>query len=957
MNSFLRETAKTLLTEYGDLKAVKVVLPNRRAGLFFSKFMGQLIKKPIWMPEIVTIEDLFYGLAEKRPADKLTLIFELYKVYREVSGTEEGFDRFYFWGEMILRDFNDLDQFLVNAEKLFLNLKEQKVLESDWSFLSPDQVALIQEFWASFQSRDREHQEKFLKFWDLLLPLYRSYKSSLEVAGMAYGGMIYREVATRLDQFTYMDKQHVFVGFNAFTGAEELLVKHFVKHFRAGVYWDLDAYYILDDIQEAGLFFRDYRKDAVLGPTFPESLPEGIRKKNPKIRTYALPLKINQANLVGSLLEEVPEGENWEETVVILPDEQLLFPLLNVLPDRVKEVNVTMGYPVKNTPVYTFLEAILEMQRYTKVEDGQLYFYHKPVKELLSMVYLQSRNPDFATKVINDLNLTNTIYLPQSELVNGGDLFARVFMLFTPENMVEGIMEIIRNLASNIDEESMERTYLLQCYKQMNRVEGVLLQEIKEEVTLEFFIRIFRQLFREIKLPFQGEPLEGLQIMGVLESRNLDFRRVIICNMNEGSFPPNSSINALVPFNLRKAFGMPVQEQNDAIYAYTFYRLLHQAEEVHMLYATAAQQGQVGEKSRYIHQIQHEMQDFSVAGNELPVHVPVGLSEVRPITITKDENILETLQRYTDQAGAGVVPVSFSPSAINTWLDCRLKFYFNYIASIEVPEEVQEDVDPALFGNLVHLSLELLYQGYIKRKGRSVLAAEDIRELEKYVFPSVELAIRRQYHLEENKEMKLTGKLAIARDVLQKYLLGVLKKDGETAPFEIISLEAGRKYKARLSINTDRGNRQVAFGGVIDRVDRVNETIRLIDYKSGADRKDFNGIESLFDRKSKSRNKAAMQTLFYGFLFKANFPNNKVPLKPAIFALREIFQEDFNPYLQVKEGTGKRVEVENYMDYEEDFLRGLSNTIQEIFDPDQPFDQTEDLTKCKYCPFAPICSR
>lgn len=958
MNGFLKQTARTLLQRKGGLKGVKVILPNRRAGLFFKKYLGQLIAKPIWMPQVVTIEDLFYEIAQKRPADKLRLIYEMYQVYSSLSQVEESFDRFYFWGEMILKDFNDLDQFLVNPEKLFTNLKEQKVLESDWSFLNPEQVALIKAFWASFEERDQYHQEKFLKFWDLLFPLYLQFNARLESRGLAYGGGIYREVTQGLSDMDAPGAHHVFVGFNAFTTTEEKLIKHLISQHGAEIFWDIDSYYLSDPAQEAGLFFRDYQKDPVFGPTFPESIPRQIEEKRARIKTYTVPLKINQANVVAGLLEQVvADKENWEETVVILPEEQLLFPILNLLPDKVNRVNVTMGYPVKQTPVYTFLEAVLELQRYTKSENGEVMFYHKPVRELLHTVYLREINPDFVAQLIEELTRTNTIYLPAEKLVRGGALFSLVFQKLTSSNLLEVVLELIRKLAAGLDEQSMEQSYLLQCFKQMNRLKDIFEQDIREEVSVEFFIRIFRQVFGEIKLPFQGEPLEGLQLMGVLESRNLDFKRVIVCNMNEGSFPPSNSMNSMVPFNLRRAFGMPVQEQNDAIYAYTFYRLLHQAEEVHLLYTTAGSNGQVGEKSRYIHQLQIEMAHEGLVKEDEVIHVPVNLTSAGPITIPKDARIMDFLSRYTDRISEGQQPITFSPSAINIWLDCRLKFYLTYIAGLEVPEEVQEEVDPAIFGNLVHLSLENLYGGYLQTKHNRRVEATDIDRLKDYIYPAVEKAIFTQYFLENKKGYKLTGQLTIARDVLQKYLLGVLEKDAAVVPFEIISLEAARKYKAQLPVKTSHGISMVSLGGIIDRVDNIGDSIRLIDYKSGADKKEFKSVESLFDRNDKSRNKAAMQTFFYGLLYEANFPANRLPLKPALFNLREIFKEDFNPYLQEVIGRGERKEVNDYGAYREEYVERLKLSLEEIFDPNQVFDQTEDHQKCQFCPFSSICCR
>lgn len=957
MNSFLKETAASLLKNKGDLKGVKVILPNRRAGLFFTRHLSQLVDKPLWMPEITTIESLFYQWAGKKPADKLTLIYELYLHFRSLTQREESFDRFYFWGEMILKDFNDLDQFLVDPKRLFTNLKEQKTLDSDWSFLSPEQVKLIQEFWASFEGRDRYHQEKFLRFWDILYPLYTRFNAAIESLGLAYGGKIYREVALGLEELSEPTEHLVFVGFNAFTAAEEKLIRHSVKRFGAEIFWDIDAYYLERPEQEAGLFFRQYLKDPVFGPTFPNPIPRQIAQQKASIKTYTVPLKINQANLVAGLLDQLPEAEHWEETVVILPEEQLLFPLLNVLPENINRVNVTMGYPVKQTPVYTFLEAALELQRYTKIEDGLLVFYHKPVKELLSNVYLRELAPDFTQYLMDELVRTNSIYYPAEALQKGGGIFARVFQQLRSDTILEVVMELIRELAAPMDESSMERTYLFQCYKQMNRLRELFEKEIREEVTVEFFIKLFRQVFAETRLPFQGEPLEGLQVMGVLETRNLDFKRVIICSMNEGSFPPSKAMDSLIPFNLRRAFQMPVQEQNDAIYAYTFYRLLHRAEEVHLIYSTAAAQGQVGEKSRYIQQLQIEMEGLGVQKSDTSVHVPVRLTQIGPICIEKDPQLLKILDRYTDRSGKDQVGTAFSPSALNMYLDCRLKFYLTYIAGLNVPEEVQEAVDPAIFGNLVHQSLENLYAGFISRKGRNRVEASDIDSLKKYISPAVEKAIRSQYFLEDGAAIKLTGQLTIVRDVLQKYLSGVLEQDKRTAPFAIISLEGNKKYQAKLSVDTPTGRMSVNLGGIIDRVDRVGATIRLIDYKSGADKKEFSSIGSLFDREDTSRNKAVMQTFFYGLLYESRHPENQLPLQPALYNLREIFKEDFSPYLLEKVRNGQSHEVIDYGDYREDFIRGLTGLLEEIFDPGQPFDQTEDRAKCAYCPFAKICSR
>ena len=954
MHSFLRNTAKEILESGVDLQKLTVVLPNRRAGLFFTQHLGSLITNPTWMPEVKTIEEIFYGLAGNRPADDLTLIFELYSVYQELNPEAETFDRFYYWGEMILKDFNDVDQFMANADKLYHHLSEIKELESDLSFLTESQVELIKQFWSSFIRQDRAHQEKFLKFWQLLSSLYASFQGSLAVSGLAYSGMLYRKVAEGLESIPQPDKIHHFIGFNAFTGTEEALIKHYITQFGAKIYWDVDAYYLEDKVQEAGLFFRDYQKDKVFGPTFPEVILTQIAERKARIKTYATPLKTNQANLVGSILEQIPAGEAWEETVVILPDEQMLFPVLHTLPEQVDKVNVTMGYPVKNAPVYSFLEAVLEMQRFIKVEEGKLLFYHTAVKNLLSSIYLKSVNPGFSERILDRMQNLNQIHISAEELHTGGPFYQLIFQKLENDSLFPYLGNLMEALAERLKDEPLQRSHLYQCFKQLTRLREIFSGQDILSINREFFIRLFRQIFREVKLPFEGEPLQGLQIMGVLESRNLDFKRVIICNMNEDSFPPSAGLNSMIPFNIRKAFGLPVQEQNDSIYAYTFYRLLHSAEEVHMIYTTASDQGKAGEKSRYMQQMGVEL---GRKMEEEVVFIPIDQKSPEAITIQKSAEVLGLLNRYL-MDDSGVSGSSFSPSALSVFLDCRLKFYLQYLANIQEKQEVSEEIDAAVFGNLAHLSMEILYQDFAKRKNRTLLEKSDFAELSKnWTFPAIEQAIRKFYHLEGEADTKLNGQMAIARDVLQKYLHQILKFDEASAPFKLISLEKEKKYTAGLEINTAFGNQTVSLRGIIDRVDEQNGSVRLIDYKSGQDNKNFPDVASLFDREHKSRNKAAMQTLFYGLIYQATNPEITLPLKPAIFNLREMFGDDFNPYLQQKQPYKTGVEVNDYREFEAEYREGLTFLLEDIYNPEIPFDQTDDLKKCGYCPYKEICGR
>ena len=945
MNPFLKETAQKILESGRDLKEITVVLPNRRAGLFFTRYMGELIQEPVWMPEVITIEELFYRLAGNTPADELTLIFELYELYRQIQTEPEDFDRFYFWGELILKDFNDLDQFLAPAKTVYTNLAEIKEFESDLSFLSEEQKALISQFWKAFERQNASEQERFLGFWQILAHFYDQVQVRLRTAGLAYSGQLYRQVVEHTDQIPKPGKHVVFVGFNAFTLTEEKLIKHFVKEFGAEIFWDVDTYYLEDRLQEAGLFFRDYQKDPVLGKTFPEEIPAEISQKAGLIHTHSIPLKTNQANLIGKLLEKVGQEEALEETVIILPDEQLLFTVLHTLPETITKLNVTMGYPIRNAPIYAFLDAVLDLQRYAKWKGGQMLFYHKPIIDLLSFSYLKASDAEFALEISEKIKQENLLDVPVVSLAKEGTLFQLVFRKVEPQDLFDYLGEIIQYLAKELKENVIQRSYLYQAFKQLNRLKEIFRSNQEKGLRMDFVLKLFRQIFRELKLPFEGEPLQGLQIMGVLESRNLDFRRVIICDVNEGSFPPGGGINSMIPFNLRRAFGLPVQEQNDAIYAYTFYRLMHRAEEVHLIYTTAADQGKANEVSRFVQQMQAELH----ISKPETVMIPVQLTPGKEITLEKTPEILERLLSYVKKDEEDSFAKSFSASALSMYLDCRLRFYFRYVAGLKEKEEVVSEIDPMTFGTLLHSSIEMLYEIEEGKPHRDI-DSHTIDRLLPQVPEAVDKAIRKFYKKENGEELELSGQLVIAREIFIKYVKEILSYDQKNGAFRVIGLE--KEYEAGIPVETHKGSVEIALKGVIDRMDIKDGVVRLLDYKTGKDNKKVSSIASLFDREDKNRNKAAMQTLLYAYFYQYTHSENKLPIKPGIFNIKEIYDPRFNPFLQMD-----KEEISDYRDFAADFESGLRGLLAEIFNPEVPFDQTEDEKKCSFCAYKEICGR
>ncbi|PRY87977.1 PD-(D/E)XK nuclease family protein [Mongoliibacter ruber] len=945
MDSFLKDTAAQILHSGKDLKEIVVILPNRRAGLFFLRHLGTLIDEPIWMPEVKTVEQLFSGLAGQGASDDLSLVFELYEIYKQLQPEPEDFDRFYFWGELILKDFNDLDQFMADAKTLYQNLSEIKSFEADLSYLSKEQVELISQFWKSFRAQKAEEKEKFLRFWQILGDLYEKFNAQLDVLGMAYTGKVYRKVISKLDEVKKPEKHHIFVGFNAFTYTEELLVKHFVKEFGAEVFWDIDRYYLNDLRQESGLFFRDYKKDKILGPTFPEEIPERIAEKSKVISTYAVPLKNNQANLVGSILKKVSDTEALEETVVILPDEQLLFPVLYAMPESISKLNVTMGYPIRNAPVYAFLDAVLDLQRYIKIRENVVHFYHKQVLDLFSFPYLIDANKAFITSLKKDIAQKNSLEIPANDLQSGGEIFGLIFRKADSSTLFDYLGDLMKALAEQLKEDPIQSSYLFQAFKLLSRMKENFASNRISDLNTDFFIKLFRQLFREVRLPFEGEPLEGLQVMGVLESRNLDFKRVIICDVNEGSFPPGGGINSMIPFNLRRAFRLPVQEQNDAIYAYTFYRLLHKAEEVHLIYSTAANQGKAGEMSRFLQQMRVEL------GLDKPniVMLDATLTPGREIVIDKSPAVMQVLRGYSVNGQAIDHRKKLSASAINSYLDCSLRFYFRYVAGLKEKEEVASEIDAGVFGSILHKAIEFLYQVPEGETFRRI-SPHELERIKPQIPLMVDEAILDFYGKEKHEKIELTGQMHIVREIFINYIEAIVQYDAASGDISILGLE--KEHHATIPVLVDGDLHQIGLFGLIDRMDEQNGVVRLLDYKTGKDKRSITSITSLFDREDKSRNKAGLQTLLYAYLYQYENPNNVKPLKPGLFNVKEIFGENFSPFLKLD-----KAEFENYLEVQEDFEVGLSGLLAELFDSTVPFIQTEVVEKCQYCPYKDICGR
>ena len=944
---FLKELAHKVHVEHPqDLDQVVLIFPNKRAGLFFRKYLAEYLQTPVWSPDVLDMESFVGRYNDLQVVDKFTLIIDLYHAYCKQISNEEGFEKFYYWGEMLLKDFEDIDKHLLHPKHLFINLSKQKELDDTFDFLTLEQQKVIINFWSKFQINNSKEKVDFQTLWDKLFNIYKLYTRGLKANNRAYTGMLYRALAEDLSQIENCQNL-VFAGFNALTTSEERIIMHCVKN-GAQVHWDVDAYYLDDDKQEAGTFFRRYRKKHVFEKTFQKQNPNRISSQasERKITINAASSDVGQVKMLSSQLAVHLKSPDFvpENTVIVLPGEHMLFPVLHSFPESVKALNVTMGFPLLSTPLYSLLISILEMQQSAVNSDGNLTFYFKPLLQVLQHPLISDYAPDEVNSYIQQVQRLN-----QTKVTISKDKDTILYRLLfvkncTIQELLTQLSEIIVMLFGNTDEQidALEKEYAYQFYTQLNQIKEVLLED-DLQLSIAAFIKLFTQIITNYRMPFSGEPLRGLQVMGVLETRNLDFDNVYILSMNEGMFPTQDRQHSFVPYNLRKAYGLPTYDQQDAMYSYLFYRLIQKAKKVHLYYNTV--EGKGGELSRFVQQLIME------SGHNVQRNVwspAASLTKVEPITIEKNFEILQSLNKYVVSNEKSFKKLT--PSALNIYLDCRLKFYYRYVAEIYEYDSLQMEVDPIVFGNILHHAVELLYKPYkhqlITEKEKKPILAQ-LNEV-------INQAFSEHFPVEDPTKFEYQGMMIIAREIIGKYVRKIIDVDMEYTPFQIIGLEEKQGYTLDLRIDDQK---TIGLKGIIDRIDEKNGTVRVIDYKTGKDNKVITSIESLFDRKDEKRNKAAMQALFYALLYANKHPDIAI-LIPGIFNLKEMFSNNFDYHLkQQGDNSTQKIPIDNAMPYLAEFESKLRILLQELYSPNVAFDQTQDLEKCRYCPYREICRR
>jgi CRISPR/Cas system-associated exonuclease Cas4 (RecB family) len=926
------------------------VFPNRRSGLFFKRFLVRHADRTMWAPPVVTINELMADLAQMEIADPLDTIFELYDIYNNNSDHPEPFDSFYPWGEMMISDFDTLDKYLVNPDAIFRNIRELKEIDETFGGLEEEQVEFIRKFWKSFHQGDATREKEiFLSTWKLLPVLYHALTRALESRGEGYEGMLYRKVAE--SDMVALDSRlkyehYFFAGFNALSASEKKVFRKLKKKGVASFFWDYDEHYMGNESMEAGRFLRENLRE------FPPPADLGIFRNldtDLPVRIFDLPSDVLQAKTVNQLLQERSTPiEEANDTAIIACDENLLMPLLVSLPEQVDLVNITMGYPFSNTPLSSFVETILRLYKNARSTAGErTRFYNRDVLSVLNHQYYKLISASDPSADVKKIVFENRVYVEPGFF---SDEFAR--SVFRPVNTAAELCYVLNELMMFIlgrlqEEEGqryqdLEKEYVLVMLSRLNKLRKVAAG--RTEVELQTFILLFRKIMANQRIPFTGEPLAGLQVMGILETRLLDFDHVIMLSVNEEIMPASTAGNSFIPYSMRYAYGLPVREDMDAIYAYYFYRIIQRAKKVDLLFRSASEGVRSGEMSRYLYQMKYTFNSRVIR----PV-LSVSAAEKVAVHIPKTPVVMEHLAKYLEGESKGKY---LSPSALNTYIECPLKFYFRKVTRVQEQEELLEELDPIGFGNILHHTIHDLYQAISARE--KMINAEDLEKLTRGVM--LDEALERNFITEFFKsggKRQIEGRNLVILAILKKYLLKIIETDLAIAPVEIINLE--QEYEMVVDIMTENGPCGVKVGGLVDRVDRPHGGItRIIDYKTGSSETGFDSISSLFDKERSNRSKEAFQAMVYATLYLHHHPGE--PVMPGLYVVRKLFGEKYAPEFRIGEKRQK-MPLLDFSTFAGEFMEHLTRLLEEIFDPSVPFEQTSVTERCKYCDFRGICNR
>ena len=955
MNNFLKSIVEYHLDNFpNELDKFCFVFPSQRASHFFKNELKSLVKKPIWSPDIMTISEFFNTYNPTPISDNITLIFKLHQVYKEVINSEITIDEFIDLGDIFIKDFNDIDNYLVDAKMLMSNIHDIKEIENDFSYLTKEQIEVITNFWDTFNTANiSSHQESFIDLWKKMPELYTKFKALLKSEGLAYQGMVARELAEKTikDKLIETDyKTIVFAGFNALNKCEKEIFNQLSKQNKATFFWDYPRWIAPttnlashEEFPHEAYKFMQYNLENFPSPRDWEN---PFNDDFPDITIAAASNELEQSSITYDFLETENFSDTDEKTGVILADENMLLPVLYSIPSKYKSINITLGYPLKNTPAFALIDILLSLQNNTRVtKEGKVWFYHKDVTAVLRHQYINLILGEEAHKSIDKLIKQKQIFVPKSNFEDSEmmqTIFSKIETTSDLEEYLHNILMLIYKEIESEEEVNIEQEFIYFLYTTIKRLSDIL-SELEQRPSPETWQSLFKKIIFKQSVPFKGEPLKGLQIMGILESRAIDFENLIILGLTEGVFPKKNPPMTFIPFNLRKGYELPTIDNQDSIFAYYFYRLIHRAKNIKLIYTTNKALTEESEMSRFLQQLVYEYPGKIIQQSALQ---QINIQERRELIAEKNDKVQEILDDWKNG------DKKLSPSALSEYLLCPLKFYYKYILKISESEELEEDLSGRVFGNIFHEVIQNIFEDFIGKE----VTKEDIYRIIKDK-ENIKIKLQEAFDKEFKTDTStrklyqdLQGKNILVFEIIFKYIIQLLKIEANRAPFTIIGLE--KEVKA--TVDTNFGT--IHLGGKIDRVDKKGKEIIIADYKTGRAENSFIKIEDLFNQKTHDKTKAIFQTLLYSYILDNSEYKNQ-PINPNIIPLRSIYNPDFKADIIQKKNTRDKGQSIYYSNEEikKEFTSEFLNTINELFNPEISFKQTEVLNNCKYCPYKAHC--
>ena len=946
--TFLEYVAEDIIGKYGtDLSRIAVVFPNKRAALFLNEHLARIAGQPVWSPAYITISDLFRQHTDLKPADPIKLICDIHKSFTKCTGIDETLDHFYGWGQLLLADFDDIDKNMADADSIFCNLKDIHELD-DISYLDDEQKEMLKRFFANFSDDiESELKKRFLSLWSHFGDIYHDYNRRLTEQGIGYEGAIYRKVASEETLHLKYDK-YLFVGFNLIQKVERVLFSRLMKEGKAKFYWDFDEYYMpTARAQQSASVPNNTASFAAYLTDFPNELDNTDRdiyanmRRPKRIRFISSPTENAQARFASNWLLENDRYKAGRKTAVVMCDESILLPIMHSLPPEADKVNITSGFPLAMTPVASLVMLLFDLYTLGLRKKGTAFNPHY-LKKLMAHPYARH---------IKGVHLKG-VHLSQVHQEK--------------EMHQEGIAALLQHIATLVKQvgiatkqegDALTQESVFRMFTILNRLAALADSGdlLVDNTTLR---RLVSQLVGAASIPFHGEPVIGVQIMGVLETRNIDFDNVLLLSCNEGNMPKGVNDSSFIPYSIRKSHGLTTIDNKVAIYSYYFHRLLQRAGDITIAYNNSTDNGHTGEMSRFMLQLLVEsgqkIDHYSLTAKNQP-------SPLMPKAIEKDEAAIDKLEEMS----------KLSPSAINTYIRCKLAFYYQYIAHIKEPDSDPETIDNRMFGNIFHRAAYLIYKDITDHS-----PVIEKAHIQAYLSNRKLLASVVDRAFEEEECKTNNGLQIINREVIIEYITKLLKIDQQLCPFSILAMEEEAKVYTQLSFTIPSGGAlkggalvssapdkhySLTIGGIIDRLDAVTDKqtgkrrIRVVDYKTGNKPSSaIKSIEEVFDPKNiaSKHSNYFLQAILYSLIVSRskewNAANDAV--SPALLFIKQAATNDYDPTLCIDKHPINDVTV-----YEEEFLTKLKETVADMYSPDAAFTPTDDRKKCELCPYRMLC--